>query len=364
MATRKGEQEPSAWKEFATVSRAVLRSARGGPARSPRGGGVRARGTTSIAQATAQALKLGRAQAEFVLGQRRTKQEQRTRAVEAARRRAAKRARAAPQRRVPASPLTPALARESRGLLVAEGDSWFDYPFYDVLKDLDDAFGWDVEQVSHRGDTVECMAYDGGQLEDFVRTVERVIRRGQVPTAILLSGGGNDVSGDGFSMLLDHRSSPVFGLNPAVLQGLVETRIRIAYTTILSAVTRVSERLLGLRVPVLVHGYDYPVPDGRGFLGGFGPLPGPWLDPGFREKGYDDLAERVEVMRTLIDRFYAMLEDVVKTPGFGHVEVVDLRGTLSIDLSGDRYQESWGNELHPTRAGFNQVARKFDEHLR
>ena len=122
----------------------------------------------------------------------------------------------------------------SRGVLVAEGDSWFDYPFYDVLQKLDDDFGWDIENVAHRGDSVESMAYDGGQLDDFVRAIERVVRRGNVPHAILMSGGGNDVAGDGFAMLLNHRSSPVYGFNPAVIEGVIQTRIRVAYTTMLS----------------------------------------------------------------------------------------------------------------------------------
>ena len=47
----------------------------------------------------------------------------------------------------------------------------------------------------------------------------------------------------------------------------------------LSAVTAACQDLLGAPVPILLHGYDYPVPDGRGFLGGWGPLPGPWLEP-------------------------------------------------------------------------------------
>ena len=37
-------------------------------------------------------------------------------------------------------------------------------------------------------------------------------------------------------------------------------------------------------------------------------LPGPWLEPGFRQKGYEDLQERVDVMVTLIDHFNALLE--------------------------------------------------------
>ena len=49
-------------------------------------------------------------------------------------------------------------------MLVAEGDSWFDYPWQDVLRMLEDRHGYDVESVAHKGDRIEDMAYSGGQL--------------------------------------------------------------------------------------------------------------------------------------------------------------------------------------------------------
>jgi lysophospholipase L1-like esterase len=192
-----------------------------------------------------------------------------------------------------------------------------------------------------------------------VRTIERVVRRGQQPRAILLSGGGNDVAGDGFALLLNHRSSPANGINAAVLEGVVSTRIVVAYTTIIAAVTQACIELVGAPVPIVLHGYDYPVPDGRGFLGGFGWLPGPWLEPGFREKGYEDLQERVDIARVLIDRFNGALQAVVATAGFSHVRFLDLRNSLSTTLANDRYKDSWGNELHPTFDGFSVIADRF-----
>ena len=327
--------------------------------------GAAPEGTKNVQQATSQALRLGRIQAAWIVDQRKTKLAQRSRAVVAAVARSAKKKKPALRIKRPAEAArAPTVALgASRGVLVAEGDSWFDYPFYDVLQELDDALGWDVETVAHRGDSVESMAYDGGQLEDFIRAIERVVRRGQVPHAILLSGGGNDVAGDQFAMLLNHRSSPMFGLNPAIIEGVLTTRIRVAYTTVLAAVTAACENLLGTRIPILLHGYDYPVADGRGVLGGWGWLPGPWLEPGFREKGYEDLSERIGVTRDLIDRFYAMLADVTALPSFSHVQVVDLRGALSIDLVNERYKQWWGNELHPTSKGFRKVAELFDAKL-
>ncbi|HXO72150.1 MAG TPA: hypothetical protein VN838_24580 [Bradyrhizobium sp.] len=64
----------------------------------------------------------------------------------------------------------------SEGVLIAEGDSWFDYPFHDALQMLEDDYLYDVESVAHKGDTVEDMAHSGGQFEEFARRLEKVLR--------------------------------------------------------------------------------------------------------------------------------------------------------------------------------------------
>ena len=118
---------------------------------------------------------------------------------------------------------------------------------------------------------------------------------------------------------------------------------------------------------MVIHGYDYPVPDGRGYLGGFWVLPGPWLAPGFRNKGYDDrqLQVRCDLMVTLIDRFNAVVRGSQEGPSLGHLHYVDLRGTLSQQLRGLKAYKSWWNdELHPTEQGFAKVAAKFDTLIR
>ena len=244
----------------------------------------------------------------------------------------------------------------SAGTLIAEGDSWFDYPLHDVLRDLEDSYGFEVESVAHKGDAVEDMAYNDGQLDDFARRVEKVLRSGVIPKAILLSGGGNDVAGDEFAVLLNHALSSIAGLNESIVTGLVDERLHDAYVTILSAITKVCSSLTQETVPIVVHGYDYPVPDGRGFLGGWGPLPGPWLEPGFRQKGYEAMASRRSIVIALIDRFNTMLQRVAGHAPFAHVHYLDLRGTLP---TGPNYKDWCANELHPTPKGFEAVTKKF-----
>jgi hypothetical protein len=241
------------------------------------------------------------------------------------------------------------------GVLIAEGDSWFDYPFFDVLEMLE-SDGWKIESGAHKGDNLEDMAYSGGQLDDFTRCIEKILRRGVEPRAILLSGGGNDIAGDEFAILLNHAASGSKGLSAKVVDGIVDERLAAAYTTILAAVTEVCKATIGRPIRTIIHGYDYPIPDGRGVLGGFGPLPGPWLEPGLRRKGYHPVPEGTPMLVTLIDRFNAMLRRVAATGGFGHVRYLDLRKTLA---GGGSYKDWWANELHPTKKGFRAIAAKF-----
>jgi AraC-like DNA-binding protein len=53
-------------------------------------------------------------------------------------------------------------ARSSEGTLIAEGDSWFDYPGNGVLRLLEDEHLFDVESVARAGDRIEDMAHTGG----------------------------------------------------------------------------------------------------------------------------------------------------------------------------------------------------------
>ena len=245
------------------------------------------------------------------------------------------------------------------GFLVAAGDSWFDYPLHDVLKILDDDYGFNIESAAHKGDAIEKMAYRDGQLDDFARKLDKILAQGATPKAALLSGGGDDIAGHEFGMLLNNAFSPIAGWDKQVINGLLNDRIMTAYVQMLTTMDQICQQRIGKQIPILIHGYDYPVPDGRGFWGGW-PFSGPWLEPGFREKNFQELPIRIGLMREIIDGFNAMLRKVAALPAFGHVRYIDLRGTLSI---GADYETWWENELHPTERGFAAVSKKFAEVL-
>jgi hypothetical protein len=297
-----------------------------------------------------EALAGGKSQARRVLATRAKARKRR-----AARLAAVVRAKAAAGEPVAALAQAGLATASPLGVLVAEGDSWFDYFGHDVLDVLYDEYGYDVESVAHYGHRIEDMAYADQQLEKLVRALERVVQQNRRVKAILLSGGGNDIAGrDEFAMLLNHSASPAPGLNEAVVTGVIDERLRHSYVHILSAVTRASVELTGAPIPILVHGYDYAVPDGRGVLGGYWLLPGPWLRPGLACKGYASLAEGKRHVRALIDRFNEMLARVASLPEFRHVRHVDLRRALPAQ----DHERWWANELHPKPRGFERIVER------
>jgi hypothetical protein len=249
------------------------------------------------------------------------------------------------------------------GYLIAEGDSWFSYPLHEeVVEKLEERFNYRIESAARWGDTAENIAYnDGGQGRALLRPFERLAQDKRLPRAILLSCGGNDLTGEDFSIVLDHARSLRPGLNAAIVEGIME-RLEASITTLISLVRRLGQATFRREIPVVIHGYGYPVPDGRGFFGGAWLLPGPWLAPGFTRKGYNRLPERCRIMKDLIDEFNAVLRRAVAH--FTSAVHVDVRPVLSSTLRQERYKNAWANELHPTGRGFEAVARRFDRAIR
>jgi lysophospholipase L1-like esterase len=211
------------------------------------------------------------------------------------------------------------------------------------------------------------MAYDPDQLSAFGEVLKRVADEGKKPRAILLSGGGNDIAGPQLTMLLNHRRSKTPPLDDKMASELFENRLQLDMLTLISAVSELCHRYFPKEpvIPIFIHGYDHPVPDGRGYLGGFWFLPGPWLKPAFDTKGYqdnnNDLQLATNVMGELIDKYNKVLLGIPNLPGMSYVHYVHIFGSLSNDLT--KYKDDWGNELHPTRSGFERVADIFAKEI-
>lgn len=248
-------------------------------------------------------------------------------------------------------------ARTSRplpqGLVVAIGDAWFDHPGADVLSSLED-LGYEVEGIAHCGETLENLAFNPRLLADFHRLLTRIKLGGRSPKGVLLCGGGNDIAGDEFAMLLNHAASGLPALNQTVLDGLVNKRLKVALAHWVGAVDAVGRGVFGLPLKIVIHGYDYPVPDGRGTTLGGAQAKGPALRPAFWVKGHTNLQRNRGVIRELINHLNDMQISLVEELELPNLVHVDLRNTLSAVL----YENDWDNELQPTETGFRALARR------
>ena len=245
------------------------------------------------------------------------------------------------------------------GLLVAEGDSWFHYPKGDVLDALD-KLGYDIESVAHRGDTIESIAYDADQLDALTQRLMRLSKRDKRPRAILLSGGGNDFTKGRLEALLNHHGSGLTTINETIRDEALGNRVRNAYAKVIEDVTWVCKSHFNdPPIPILVHGYDYSIPDGRGYSKYWITWRGPWLEPAFYAKGYYDLQDNMKTIAALLGYFNTQLEEVLESLGsdYDHVKYIKLLDTLSREDS--TYKDDWDNELHPTKSGFARIAKKY-----
>ena len=69
-------------------------------------------------------------------------------------------------------------------------------------------------------------------------------------------------------------------LDEAAVAGFIDGALFTCYDTVIKTLTANSE------IPLLIHGYDHPIPDGRGDMVLIDPS-GPWLLPSFKARGYD-----------------------------------------------------------------------------
>jgi lysophospholipase L1-like esterase len=209
--------------------------------------------------------------------------------------------------------------------VVAEGDSWFQYPFL-----LDDV----VDQLFDRW-AIYCCSAAGDLLNDMARQDElgaAVIA--ERPDIVILSGGGNDLLGDGrlARFLRPHTQ----GLAPGdyilpEFDGLLTSVIETYRDLIAKILQPPGQRR------VVCHSYDYPVPNG-----------GQWLGRPMQKLGIANSQTQRAIVRLLIDKFHEALSQMAAGFG-GSVTVADCRGTVGAS--------EWHDELHPTSAAFKRVAR-------
>jgi len=242
--------------------------------------------------------------------------------------------------------------------MLAIGDSWFWYPKNNLLEALA-AHASLKDGYQH----MVCLGQNGALLSDYVDVPGRPGHFAakldellgpdpmQYITVFLVSGAGNDAVDYGLG-LADDCSGASTPQECMSAEGL---------HTLLGEITKAMSLLIHevlwafdaqKRMPIVVlHGYDYAVPDNRGFGPIDAPLAGPWLAPAMESRSVPkDRELRKGVVRLLIDGINEAFARYAR-PGSG-IHFIDSRGCLD---SGTGYRTDWANELHPTRKGFDRI---------
>lgn len=237
------------------------------------------------------------------------------------------------------------LVRQRSGTIniIAEGDSWFDYPLCtNILGELEKLGNYNILGMDKSGDEITSMVY--GKQRD--RIINALNKFGSRCDYFLISAGGNDILGPAFADMINP-TTPYF--NKTWFYERLEI-VKSSYIELINIRNRYAPNL-----KIVTHTYDYPITtEYRPIkIGKFFTI-GPWLYPVFLKHNVLDPIIQRNIVMFMIDRFANMLSDLHHDyDGFC---VVDTRGLL-LGTS------DWSDEIHPSRSGFKKVAQEIHNNL-
>lgn len=236
--------------------------------------------------------------------------------------------------------------------LLAIGDSWFWYPRSNVLTAL----------VNHRRlkdpyRFIQMLGYNGARLEQYVfgryarqLAHELTPSQRQYYSAILVSGAGNDAIK--YALALKRNCSTASVPEDCIDEEALATFLRTIGAGLEALVYEIIDAFTrdGRRPPIILHSYDYPTPDGRGFKVGGLKVTGPWLSKAMDERKVpNDLHFRTSVCRILIQRLRSRFLSFAEKDR--SLRLIDSCGCLA----SQDHRDDWDNELHPTSQGFEKI---------
>ena len=245
--------------------------------------------------------------------------------------------------------------------VLAIGDSWFWYPKNNLLEalarhpKLKDGYQHMV-RLGQNGALLSEYVDLPGRPGKLSARLQELLEPDpmQYMSVFAVSGAGNDAVDYSLGLLRDcsNASTPDRCVSEEGMQELM--RVIAQAMSLLMHDVLWAFRRHDRQPVVLLHGYDFAVPDGRPFTLAGLPFMGPWLAKAMNGCLVSQDPElRKGVVRILIDRLNETLMSYAQ-PAAG-IYFVDSRGALD---SGPGYQNDWANELHPTRAGFDRIVER------
>lgn len=241
-------------------------------------------------------------------------------------------------------------------ILLADGNSWFDYPLSgdslvpsDIIVQLQNGMAPapTILDLAHYGDaTTELL---GVAKRTHLQAALKDPANGTFD-AILFSGGGNDLVGDQFRLWLCDAAAAGNDPTAALNQGALSDILGVVQTAYEDLIVLRNDVALG--TPIFVHAYDFAQPTGNGVC-----LLGPWLAPSLESRGWmqstsaADVAVGAGIVKLILTEFYNLLRAFSLDPN-NNVVLVETQGVLDPGTE-------WANELHPNPPGFGKIAARF-----
>ena len=256
-------------------------------------------------------------------------------------------------------------------IILAEGDSWFEYPIFidEIIDHLNKRDDYAIESLAYGGDWIANILYEQQYVEKL-----SLLR----PDVFLISGGGNDlVGGHRLAQMIRDRKDLEYNndLDLSSHDGKLSFAKRcfnkefyslmklfkLQYKLLFEDIKMETDKFNDMKI--ITQGYDYAIPSSSlGF--GFNPLHlmkpvtnwalknGDWLLNPLLLRNYRNHEERVAIIYGMIECFNEMMISVGKD--YDNVYHIDSRGAVNP-------KNGWYNELHPTSKEFKKIAKVYEK---
>ncbi len=229
-------------------------------------------------------------------------------------------------------------------IVLLDGDSWAQHPFVDEIFDHLTT-DYNVFCSSLAGRTMKEL-HDENLYIEMLQTVEDEDRFSQI-SAIVLSGGGNDLFGEKFSEI-------VTGFDAGSANDPAAHIDQQQYNTLMQEISGFYQGVIrkilvtypGASFPIILHSYTYLTPWDKD--GGLLPKD-KWIGDPMRDKNITELTLQKAIVAEMVDQFHTQLQTVIDSFDDPRLVLVDNR-TL---IPGQK--ALWSDEIHPSSSGFKRV---------